>query len=285
MQNLYVSIIIPAYNAGAFLTDAVNSALNQTYPFIEVIIVDDGSTDTTYHIADKLAQQDPRVQVIHKANAGQSSARNAALKIATGEYISFLDADDTFLPDKIEKQLDFLEDHPEYDLVYSDHYDTDTDLNIIRLVARGLPPVPFERLYIYRNWFSPIDPLLRRALVIKVGLFDENLSGPEDWDYWIRCAQFGKFAYLPGALANYRMHPNQVHRQLYKMRTAQYKVIMKQYKHDPRKYRSALSSMNLFYAKNFKALGQYFNMLWQLLLFTFNTRSLSEMRLIIGLLD
>jgi teichuronic acid biosynthesis glycosyltransferase TuaG len=285
MRYPLVSIIIPAYNARNYLPDAVSSALSQTYPQIEVIIVDDGSVDTTLQIANSLAKQDARIQVIHKINEGPSSARNAALRIAKGEYICFLDADDTFLPDKIEKQLLFLEQHSEYDLVYSDHYDTDSDLNPIALVARGLPPVSFDKLYIYRNWFSPIDPLLKMALITKVGLFDESLSGPEDWDYWIRCAQQGKFAYLPGVLANYRHHPQQSHRQLDKMRYAQYQVILKHYKSDNRKFRSALSAMSLFYAKNFKSLGKYFNMLRELLLFTLQAGSLTEMRLIIDLLD
>ena len=98
-----VSVIIPAYNAEAFLSDAVNSVLHQTWRELELIIVNDGSTDATGSLADQFRRQDRRVKLVDKPNGGLSSARNAGIAAASGDAICFLDQDDIYLPDKIRR--------------------------------------------------------------------------------------------------------------------------------------------------------------------------------------
>ncbi len=136
------SVIIPAYNAQQFLRGAVESALWQTWTHVEVIVVDDCSSDATGRIADGLAAEDSRVRVVHrKQNGGRSAARNTALSIAAGEFVCFLDADDLLMPEKIERQLEFLTRFPLCDLVYSDFYFGDANATPVHLMCRRPPPV------------------------------------------------------------------------------------------------------------------------------------------------
>ncbi|NEP84931.1 MAG: glycosyltransferase family 2 protein, partial [Okeania sp. SIO3B3] len=112
-----VSVIIPAYNRADLIGETVDSVLAQTHPDIEIIVIDDGSTDNT---ADVLATYGSALRVIRQANAGQQAARNAGIRAATGDYIAFLDSDDLWLPHRIEAQLQRFEEVPEAGLVYCD---------------------------------------------------------------------------------------------------------------------------------------------------------------------
>jgi glycosyltransferase involved in cell wall biosynthesis len=224
-----VSVIVPAYNAERFLGEAVESVLRQTWHEIEVIIVDDGSSDGTAALAERLAASDPRVRVIHQENGGLSSARNAGLAASRGEYVSFLDADDVLLPDKIGKQLAFLTQFASCDLVYSDHYVGDSAATPTLLVSKRPPPLRAAELLVFRNWFAPFSPLLRAELARRVGGFDESLTASEDWDFWIRASRCGALSYLPGPVGVYRMHAEQMHRDLARLRANQDKVIRKNF--------------------------------------------------------
>ena len=110
MKDL-ISVIIPAYNVEKYITRCMESLINQTYTNLEIILVDDGSTDNTSQICDKYAQKDDRIKVIHKQNGGQSEARNQALDIATGKYITFLDSDDYLSEDYIEYMYKLLKNN------------------------------------------------------------------------------------------------------------------------------------------------------------------------------
>ena len=112
-----VSVIIPAYNAESFITDAIESILAQTYQNVECIVVDDGSTDSTKSV---VAQYGDRVIYIYQNNAERSVARNRGISASTGDYISFLDADDSIAPQKIEAQVQFLRKNQNFKIVYSD---------------------------------------------------------------------------------------------------------------------------------------------------------------------
>lgn len=247
-----VSVIIPAYNSSTFLADAVNSATRQTYRAIEIIIVNDGSSDDTGRIADRFAAEDARIRVIHKANGGLSAARNTALEVARGEFVSFLDADDALLSEKIEHQVAFLRANPECDLVYSDYYIADASLSPIGLRTPGTPPIPFGDLFVLRNWFPPVVPLLRVSLARRVGSFDQSLKAAEDWDYWTRCAAAGRFGYLPGAVAIYRFHRQQMSREFERMRQAQFQLIDKHYGGVAHRLKLARGARHLEHAKQFK---------------------------------
>ena len=105
MQNSTVSIIIPVYNVFPYVRESITSAIQQTYPRLEIIVIDDGSTDGSGEICDEIAMMDGRITVVHTENRGLSAARNTGLKMMTGDVVAFLDSDDAFMPDTIEKAL------------------------------------------------------------------------------------------------------------------------------------------------------------------------------------
>ena len=165
-ESALVSVVVPAFNAALFLRDAIASVSAQTHANFEVIIVDDGSTDDTVDVAQELARQDSRVRLIRAArNAGTAAARNVAFEAMRGQFVCFLDADDAFLPNKIETQLAFLRANPDYGLVYSDVCLGDAHLQPVRLHRTGVPPLAFPELLTLRNWFQPIVPMLTASLV------------------------------------------------------------------------------------------------------------------------
>src|SRR5215217_3780270 len=113
-----VTVITPVYNGERYIEGAIASLLAQSFQDWELVIIDDGSSDSTPQILEKLA--DPRIRVFRQENAGEANARNVGLDQATGEYISFLDADDLYLPTALEDLSSFLDSHPEFDVIYSD---------------------------------------------------------------------------------------------------------------------------------------------------------------------
>lgn len=216
-----VTVIVTAFNLAPYVAAAVSSVQRQTHSELQIIVVDDGSADSTLEIATCISAQDSRVEVYSQENQGTSAARNAGLRRAAGEFVAFLDADDALLPAKIADQLAFLERQPEIDLVYSDYIVTDTALRPRAGVLTGHPPMPFPRLYAYGNWFPPMSPLIRRRLIDRVGPFNESYRRAEDWEYWLRCSRAGaRFAYLPAYNSLYRTHPQQGHHDYAVMRTA-----------------------------------------------------------------
>lgn len=238
-----VSVIVPAYNMAEFLPDAVASVQRQTWMQFEIIIVDDGSTDGTGELLERLCSEDSRVRVVRKANGGLSSARNAGIKALKGEFVCFLDADDIMLPDKLERQMAFLNLFPSCDLVYSDYYIGDSRLTPIGFVCTLPPKLPTHEFFVYRCPFAPMSPLMRSRLVAKTGAFDEALNSSEDWDYWIRAARFGVFSYLPGPTGVYRTHQGQMHNNRNRMRENQEKVIRKHFPYRSQEWHVARASV------------------------------------------
>ena len=248
-----VSVVMPAFNAVSFLADSVASVAAQTHRAVELLIVDDGSSDDTVRVAEEFAARDQRVRVIRSPrHVGTSAARNLALDAMRGDYVCFLDADDAFLPNKIEMQVAFLQANPSYGLVFSDVYHSYGNLQPIRLHRTGVPPLSFHELLTVRNWFTPIVPLLTRSLVRSVGPFDENLVPAEDWDYWIRCAEVTSFGYLPGPVGVYREHRDQTSRQSERIRMAQERLIDKHFSRTQRIYARARAACYLSAARNSK---------------------------------
>ena len=207
-----VSVIIPAYNSEAFVGESVESALNQTYPSLEVIVVNDGSTDST---EDALSPFMDRIVYIKKENGGPASARNVGIKRSTGDYICFLDADDKYLPEKVEKQVTYLNDHPNVGLVFSDA----SILGGGFLAQRGsiheaLPIYQgyvFPRLFI-SNFILNLTVMIRREVLDKSGLFDEDRKfiSIEDYELWLRIAMHYPVGYISERLANYRVHSSNI---------------------------------------------------------------------------
>jgi glycosyltransferase involved in cell wall biosynthesis len=244
-----VSVVVPCYNGAKYIDDAIWSVRKQIYKDVEIVAVNDGSTDNTQALLEKHASEDSRVRVISQSNRGLAGARNTGIREAKGEYLCFLDADDVLLPEKLDKQVRFLNENPSVDLVYSDYFIGDPHLDPVGLVAVRIPKADLIDAYACRNWFGAMSPLVRMSLINRVGGFDESLPASEDWDYWIRCAQVGTFAYMPGITAIYRRHEGEMHKDRKRMFNSGMRVIEKHFRLSPKRYRFALASFYLANAK------------------------------------
>lgn len=209
-----MSVVIPAFNAQAFIDETVRSALAQTHGDVEVIVVDDGSTDDTLNCLERFGD---RIIVHRQRNAGVAAARNAGVSKAKGEWVAFLDADDVWLPDKLERQLKAAQ----APLVYT---------NRCNIGARGdVPAVQtdvtpmhegdvFLALLIEGNFITMSSVMIRRELFDEMGGFFEGLAGTEDWDLWLRVAERHSIRWCPEPLVRYRFHAAGISRNDRRMR-------------------------------------------------------------------
>jgi glycosyltransferase involved in cell wall biosynthesis len=206
-----VSVVIPTHNYARFIRRAVDSALAQSYPAVECVVVDDGSTDETPQV---LAGYGERIRAIRTEQQGPAGARNAGIRGSRGELVAFLDADDCWRPLKLERQVEALESDPSLGAV---------GCAVVFVNAAGeetgrhtfpTPPVPtdlrrqLQDLACRRLWVggSCSGALVRRRVLDDVGLFDESLKAAEDWDLWLRLAAKYPYRNLPDALVQITRH-------------------------------------------------------------------------------
>ena len=217
----HVSVIIPAYNAESFIVDTVNSALNQTYKDLEVIVVDDGSKDGT------LAALQPfgdRIRVHRQANGGVSKARNTGVSLSTGEWVAFLDADDLWLPEKIARQLAC----PGTPMVYTDRLNIGARGDLPELQSLATPMHGgdvFVALLREGNFITNTSVMIRRDLFEQLGGFSSRFNGTEDWDLWIRVAERHPIGFVPEPLVKYRFHAGSISRNWARMSRERTQVI------------------------------------------------------------
>src|SRR5512139_1580478 len=204
-----VSVIIPTYNRLPMLKEAVNSVLTQHFEDIELIVVDDGSTDGT---VEEMKWYGGRVKLIqHSQNKGVSAARNKGILHARGKCIAFLDSDDLWVKGKLKIQVAFLDDNPHYPICYTDEI----------WIRRGKRVNPMLKHAKYSGWIfekcvplctiSPSSVMMRKTLFPKVGLFDEALPVCEDYDFWLRVSARFPIFFIPRKLIIKRGgHPDQL---------------------------------------------------------------------------
>lgn len=207
-----VSIIIPCYNATQFLRDALNSALAQSYAAIEIVVVNDGSTDNFENVIAPY-RENARVKIVAQENRGLSAARNRGIRESRGAYLKFLDADDWLHRDAIAKQIAAFETQPELGFVYCDvqHVDAQGNASDDYSVAntRRLLNGDILPSLLVGGYFTPNTVLVPRRVLDRVGLFDETLTAREDYELWMRIVCEGYAAYfVPEKLAYYRRHSN-----------------------------------------------------------------------------
>jgi GT2 family glycosyltransferase len=184
------SIIIPAYNAAPFLARAVSSCTESDRYKLEIIIVNDGSTDATARIADEMAARDQRIAVVHQENRGLAEARNSGLKRVTGSNLVLLDADDELIAGWLAPAISTLESDPLLDGVYSRSYILCSDQN--GTTERRTVPASLDLPNLLSDNSVPVSCfVLRTSLYRKIGLFDSRLPTHEDWHYWLRAAHAG----------------------------------------------------------------------------------------------
>lgn len=237
-KELLVSIIMPAFNSVATISESIQSVINQTFSNWELIIVDDYSQDETVQIVEEYTLKDQRIHLISlPKNGGLSNARNTGIKNSKGKYLSFLDADDLWHASKLEAQLALHTQNPTYRISHTNY-----DLLVegkIRSRNRGQI---FDYFYsksgelypqiLYKNNIAILSVMVDRALVIDSNGFDSGLWAFEDQDLWIKIAQQkNQFGYLNEKLCYYRINPKGMSSNLGKYRRA-YKFFLNKYEHE-----------------------------------------------------
>ena len=203
-MSALVSVVIPCYNAATYLPAALDSVLSQGHELNEVLVVDDGSTDDTRRVVGSYGR---RVRCIHQSNRGVSAARNLGIAESHGRYVTFLDADDTWLPQKTTRQIAALGAHPACRLCYSAFLVVDSNLRCLEVRRSDRRASALEDLLTRGNVVGSVCTVLcERSLLERVGGFDESLSQCADWDLWVRLAAVTEFLYLDEPLVTYRQH-------------------------------------------------------------------------------
>lgn len=198
-----VSVIIPAFNQERFIREAIESVLAQSINDFEILVIDDGSRDGTKDIA--LAFRD-KVRYLYQSNKGAAAARNAGLDLAKGRFIAFLDADDIWLPGKLEYQLDVMDSRPDVGLVYGAIVIMHENSRRGERVIRSPHQLSLKELLLENPVCTP-TVMVRRDCFETAGIFDESLIRAQDWDMWFRLRIQGcQFHYIDEVLARVRIH-------------------------------------------------------------------------------
>ena len=203
-----VSVLMPVYNAERYVGEAVRSILAQTFSDFEFIVIDDGSTDRSGELLSALAAADRRIRLIRRPNTGYLRALNEGLGYCSGEFVARMDADDVSLPERFERQIGYLREHPECLVVGS---------GMLRMDADGDPiceePMPTAHEEIEARLLKGLGALphpsamIRREAIVAAGGYREAYYGAEDHDLWLRLAERGRLANLPEPLVKCRIHP------------------------------------------------------------------------------
>ena len=201
IRHPFFSVVIPAYNQGRWAREAVESALNQGRRDVEVIAVNDGSTDNTGAV---LAEYADRVKIIVQPNSGVSAARNRGIAEARGEWIAFLDADDRYRPGHLDRLFQAIQSCPEAGLVYADAMYIDEEGREVK--AKRSPPLGENqfRSLLLNNAVTASASAAKKSALDRAGGFPPQLKAGEDWDLWLRIARNHRLVHVPAISIDYR---------------------------------------------------------------------------------
>lgn len=254
-----VSAIIPAYNRADFLPRSIGSVLNQTFRDLELIVVDDGSTDNTKAVVEEFARKDNRVKYFWQPNfGGPAGPRNTGIKHASGKYVAFLDSDDEWMPTKVEEQVNLFE-HSAVDTGFAGcDYTLQEGATIVTYkLPRFTKDTTFEKLLEHDFIGTATIVMIKNDVLDDVGGFDENLECGEDTDLWLRIAEKYKFALAPNILAAYHVHGNNTLMNFHAIDLAQStESTLKKYAASCEKYPRAYSVRLRQLAANYCAAGE-----------------------------
>lgn len=259
-----VSIIMPCYNCEKTIEKTLKSIYDQIYTDFHLHCVNDGSTDQTHEILESYAKTKPNITVYHKHNAGQTLAKNDALKMAKGEFVAFIDSDDLWHPKKLLHQVQLMKDRPKVGLSYTNGFyinETDQQQELIGF-SEKLQGQCLEHL-ILGNAIVASSVLVRASCLTQVGIFDERLTACENWELWIRIASVAELAVIDQPFVYYRRHSNNMSHNLDKMRKNRLQVIAKNagnyqslLKNHKKIIRSAYYTAYQFFGENYLWKGQ-----------------------------
>jgi glycosyltransferase involved in cell wall biosynthesis len=263
VEDREVSVVIPTFNYGRYIAEAVESSLAQTMAPREVIVVDDGSTDDTEAVVRKFGD---KVRYIRQENAGVCAARNRGVAESTGEYIAFLDADDIGEPAKLEKQLAVFESDPEIGLVHCGMREFDSETGeTIAMHLEGQEGWVADDLLL---WERPVivgtggTIMVTRTIFTLINGFDENIKVGEDWDFCYRVARRYKVGFVPQPLIGYRSHGAGAHRNVHEMERGMGRFYAKAFANDvaaSRLRKRSLGNYHRILAGSYLHAGQYGN--------------------------
>ncbi len=211
--TISISVILPVYNSERWLSECINSILEQTLRPLEIIAVNDGSTDDSQTI---LARYGDILTILNQPNRGASAARNAAAQVARGEWLAFIDSDDTWNPSKLQKQAELLTSQPDVVGAYCGKNWVNQEGNATDKNDACMTYWPSGQIFLplllsrSTNGFSPSQAIIKRHIFLQCGGFPENLRHAEDYALWLKLAQLGPILYQIDPLVNYRRHPNSV---------------------------------------------------------------------------
>ncbi len=216
-QSDLVSVVIATRNYGQYISHAITSVIQQTYPYWELIIVDDGSTDATPAVVAKWRGH-PRIRYYRLEGTGQAPAKNLGIRLSRGEFIAFLDADDLWLPDKLTKQVTHLRQHPAAGVAYTRRILIGPDgTAIAEPQASSGTDYPsgwiLDKLLI-RNFVCFSSSIVRKTVFDHIGLFDESRTMAIDYDLWLRIARYYPFVCVNEPLVKYRTGHNNLSRRV-----------------------------------------------------------------------
>lgn len=220
-MSLRVSVLIPVFNQERYIAEAVDSVLRQTYSQIELIVVDDGSTDRTPEILEGYGS---RLVSIRQANAGAATALNRGVEAASGELVGWLSSDDVYEASKVERQVELFEAQPNVSLVYTDFNVIDGAGRVIRTVRSPYysDRKEFIRRLILGNFVNGSSVIARKEALTSTGLFDPEMAYHADANMWLRLLKRHDFGHVPEVLLNYRWHAGNASNNVEAMRRHRY---------------------------------------------------------------
>lgn len=252
-----VSVIIPTYQRANLVSQAIESVLAQTYTDYEIIVVIDGSTDNTKEV---LAQFKDKITVIYQENKGLSAARNTGIMATKGLYVAFLDDDDLWAPNKLEKQLACFESNPKIGLVYSDGFFFNEKSVLPDKWTSVYPPPPvWQFLALFaRNVILASTVVVPRECLEEVGLFDETLKSCEDYDLWLRIIEKFPIYFLNEPLGYYRQTANSLQSNREQMLVTNLRVKEKALSRNPGLQKIPLIVLDLCFYDHYLGLAYYY---------------------------
>ncbi len=214
--SVHITVLTPAHNVERYVGQAIQSVINQTYPYFEMVVVDDGSTDNTACIVNSYCEVDDRIRLLQQPKLGTSRALNAGLSMARGAYIARLDADDLCMPHRLQVQLDYLEQNRDIKLVGSHAYAIDLDGDPVKPLYVALDPETIEKILLRethvdgRHYLVTPSVMFDTELARSIGGFDPDYDFAEDREFFLRFSEVGKCSNIDMFLIKYRHHHSSV---------------------------------------------------------------------------